>query len=72
VDKPGTYYGQCSEICGTGHAYMPIAVRAVSKAEFAAWVQEKGGKMPVADVPAAKPAQSAAADAPVAVPASGQ
>jgi cytochrome c oxidase subunit 2 len=35
-----TFYGQCSEICGTGHAYMPIAIKAVTKAEFAAWVEE--------------------------------
>ena len=43
IDKPGTYFGQCSEICGTGHAYMPIEVKAVSRAEFDAWVAEKGG-----------------------------
>lgn len=48
ISKPGIYYGQCSEICGTGHAFMPVAIRAVSKEEFAAWVKEKGGKMPVA------------------------
>lgn len=40
VTKPGVYYGQCSEICGTGHAYMPIEVHAVSKEEFAAWVED--------------------------------
>lgn len=39
ISKPGVYYGQCSEICGTNHAYMPIKVRAVSKDEFTAWVQ---------------------------------
>lgn len=38
ADTPGVYYGQCSEICGTGHAYMPIVVRAVSETEFQAWV----------------------------------
>lgn len=37
ITKPGTYYGQCSEICGTGHAYMPIEIRAVSKEEFKQW-----------------------------------
>lgn len=46
VTKTGDYYGQCSEICGTGHAYMPIGVRVVTKEEFAAWVKDKGGKMP--------------------------
>lgn len=39
ITKPGTYYGQCSELCGTNHAYMPIEIRAVPKAEFKAWVE---------------------------------
>ncbi len=38
IDKPGTYYGQCSELCGKDHAYMPIEIHAVSKEEFEAWV----------------------------------
>ena len=33
------YYGQCSELCGKDHAFMPIAVRVVSDQEFAAWVE---------------------------------
>ena len=33
-----TYYGQCNQICGTNHAYMPIEIKAVSKAEYAAWL----------------------------------
>lgn len=37
ITKPGTYYGQCSELCGKDHAYMPIEVRAVPKDEFASW-----------------------------------
>lgn len=45
LDKPGTYFGQCSEICGTGHAYMPIEVIAVTKEEFDAWVKEQGGTL---------------------------
>ena len=40
IDKPGTYYGQCSEICGINHAYMPIQIEAVSKVEFENWVEE--------------------------------
>lgn len=40
VSEPGVYYGQCSEICGTNHAYMPIKVHAVTKAEFAKWVAD--------------------------------
>ena len=39
VDKPGMYYGECNQICGTNHSYMPIAVKAVSEADFNAWVE---------------------------------
>ncbi len=39
INKTGTYYGQCSELCGKDHAYMPIEIKAVTKEEFAAWVQ---------------------------------
>ncbi len=39
-DTPGRYYGFCSELCGVDHAYMPIAIDAVSKEEFEAWVEE--------------------------------
>ena len=38
--KEGWYYGQCSELCGKDHAFMPIAVRVVSDAEFATWIEE--------------------------------
>ena len=38
ITQEGWYYGQCSELCGTGHAFMPIAIKAVSKEAFAAWV----------------------------------
>lgn len=38
VDKPGLYYGQCSELCGQNHAYMPIAVRAVTENQYKTWV----------------------------------
>jgi cytochrome c oxidase subunit 2 len=41
VPKEGIYFGQCSQICGQDHSYMPIAVRVVSKAEFDAWVAQK-------------------------------
>ena len=36
--KTGLYYGQCSELCGKDHAFMPIAVRVVTEEEFAAWM----------------------------------
>ena len=39
IDREGTYYGQCSELCGVNHAYMPVAVEAVSKEAFQAWVK---------------------------------
>ncbi|AMW35014.1 cytochrome c oxidase subunit II [Haematospirillum jordaniae] len=38
IEKPGTYYGQCSELCGVQHGFMPIAVRAVAKKDFDRWV----------------------------------
>lgn len=75
VDRPGVYYGQCSELCGARHAYMPIAVDVVPPAEFAAWVASKGGTMPgAAPAPTAgetggAPATVGAAEASEAVPA---
>jgi cytochrome c oxidase subunit II len=39
IEKPGVYYGQCSELCGKDHAFMPISLRAVPEAEFNAWAQ---------------------------------
>lgn len=38
--REGIYYGQCSELCGKDHAFMPIAVRVVSEQAFAAWVED--------------------------------
>ncbi|HEX8571732.1 MAG TPA: cytochrome c oxidase subunit II [Allosphingosinicella sp.] len=46
TDRPGIYYGQCFELCGARHAYMPIAVEVLPPAQFAAWVASKGGTMP--------------------------
>lgn len=40
ITKPGVYYGQCSELCGKDHAYMPIEIHAVSKEEFKAWTEK--------------------------------
>ncbi|WP_406622192.1 cytochrome c oxidase subunit II [Pararhodobacter zhoushanensis] len=42
VDEPGIYFGQCSELCGQEHAYMPITVHAVTEEEYIAWLQEQG------------------------------
>jgi cytochrome c oxidase subunit 2 len=44
VTKPGVYYGQCSELCGVGHGFMPIKVEVVSKEEFEKWVEESKQK----------------------------
>ncbi|HEX8225069.1 MAG TPA: cytochrome c oxidase subunit II [Allosphingosinicella sp.] len=46
TDRPGLYYGQCFELCGARHAYMPITVEVLPPAQFAAWVASKGGTMP--------------------------
>jgi cytochrome c oxidase subunit 2 len=75
VTKTGVYYGQCSELCGDKHGYMPIGVEVVSKEDFAKWIRAKGGKMPgdaaaeAATPVAAAPAtpDSAAAATPAAV-----
>jgi cytochrome c oxidase subunit II len=49
VTAPGTYYGQCSELCGNGHGYMPIMVQAVSKADYQKWVEDAKKKFAKAD-----------------------
>jgi cytochrome c oxidase subunit 2 len=60
VEKEGVYFGQCSELCGARHAFMPIAVEVVSPEKFAAWVASKGGTMPgSAPKPLAAPAPTA-------------
>ncbi len=45
ADRVGTFYGQCSELCGSEHAFMPIQINVVTQAEFEAWVASKGGSM---------------------------
>jgi len=40
IDKPGVYYGECNQICGTNHSAMPIAVEAMSEQDFAKWVEQ--------------------------------
>ncbi len=40
AERTGVYYGQCSELCGSRHAFMPIAVRVVTEAEFSAWIEK--------------------------------
>jgi cytochrome c oxidase subunit 2 len=58
VDRPGVYFGQCSELCGARHGYMPIAVEVLPEAQFNAWLASKGGQPRGAKVvPAAAPAE---------------
>lgn len=46
IAEPGVYYGQCYELCGPEHAFMPIKIRAVTEPEFEDWVTKMGGKVP--------------------------
>ena len=68
IEKEGTYYGECYELCGVDHAFMPIKIMAVSEDKFNAWVVSKGGKIPTLEapkseavVPEVKPAEAAKA-----------
>lgn len=82
IEEPGIYYGQCSELCGAKHGYMPIAIEALPRAQWEAWIIAQGGTLnkkadaaaaaaaadtaPAAATPAA--ATPAAAGAPAAAP----
>lgn len=70
ADKVGLYYGQCSELCGARHGFMPIAVEVVPEAQFRQWVLANGGKLP-GESPAAAPAAAAAAAPSPTIPAQG-
>ena len=63
VDRPGVYFGQCSELCGARHGFMPIAVEVVPEATFNAWLASKGGT-PKGAAPSTEAAPVAAAPAP--------
>ncbi|MCX7343378.1 MAG: cytochrome c oxidase subunit II [Proteobacteria bacterium] len=52
IKKPGMYYGQCSELCGAKHGFMPIAVKAVTKQEYQEWLDEKMNPKQEIEVPA--------------------
>jgi cytochrome c oxidase subunit 2 len=54
ISKVGDYYGQCSELCGVKHGFMPIHVKVVSQEEYDAWAKEKGTKTPEAKHPEIK------------------
>ncbi|HEY2136888.1 MAG TPA: cytochrome c oxidase subunit II [Xanthobacteraceae bacterium] len=51
AEREGMYYGQCSELCGKDHAFMPIAVRVVSNEAFLAWIEQAKKKYAREDVP---------------------
>lgn len=65
VEREGVFYGQCSELCGLNHAFMPIEVHAVSRAEFERWVASQGGSLAsAAPSPASNPDVPPTAPAP--------
>jgi cytochrome c oxidase subunit 2 len=51
AEQTGTFHGQCSELCGIRHAYMPITVRVVSEEEFAAWLEQAREEFAAAPAP---------------------
>ena len=59
IEKEGMYYGQCSELCGTRHGFMPIMIKAVSKEEYAKWLvvakEKYAGIAPATNVAAVTP-----------------
>ncbi|MFN3818842.1 cytochrome c oxidase subunit II [Blastomonas sp.] len=60
IKEPGVYYGQCSELCGARHAFMPIAIEALPRDRFDAWVRSQGGTVASDQVAAADPAAATA------------
>jgi cytochrome c oxidase subunit 2 len=52
ADREGVFYGQCSELCGNGHPYMPITIRVVSEQAYAAWATEAKQKYASTGAPA--------------------
>ena len=61
IEKEGTYYGECNQICGINHAFMPIKIHAVSKDEFAKWVEQAKVKFARNDSGAPAPQLASAA-----------
>ncbi|MGO4700821.1 cytochrome c oxidase subunit II [Dyella sp. 2RAB6] len=65
IKEPGVYRGQCAELCGQDHGFMPIVVKAVPKAEFEQWLaQKQQAAQPPAPAQPAAPAPAASAAAP--------
>jgi cytochrome c oxidase subunit 2 len=66
ADKVGLYRGQCAELCGRDHGFMPIVVDVRSKADFARWLTEQKAAAAAAAAPAATPTATTATPAPAA------
>ena len=64
ISVPGVYRGQCAELCGKDHGFMPIVVRAVPRAEFDAWLAERKAET--------TPSEASAASDPVAIDPAGE
>jgi cytochrome c oxidase subunit 2 len=68
IDKPGTFYGQCMQICGVNHGFMPIVVHALPKADYDKWLalakQKTAAGQPLPDVSAVS-GSAPASDSPV-------
>jgi cytochrome c oxidase subunit 2 len=70
VERVGVFYGQCSELCGVNHAYMPVESHAVSRAEFEQWVLAQGGAFAQAEpAPASDGQPGTATEVPAPAPA---
>ena len=57
INEPGIYYGQCMELCGARHGYMPIAIEALPRPQFEAWVRAQGGTVGGAEAAPSLPGQ---------------
>jgi cytochrome c oxidase subunit 2 len=67
IKEPGVYRGQCAELCGQDHGFMPIVVKAVPKAEFEQWLAQKqqaAQPQPPAQQQPAAPAPASSSAAP--------
>lgn len=63
IEKPGIYRGQCAELCGRDHGFMPVVVKALPEAEYQAWVAQQKGGTPLQTASASAVIGAVAADA---------
>lgn len=63
IEEPGVYYGQCYELCGARHGFMPVVVEALPREQWEAWVLEQGGTVGAEEIAEAAPAEEAGAEA---------